>query len=169
MFGLIHNSGCGKKTRRLWNGKDILWAHIAQVANDEMNRPLKLIPKLTMEHVQLNAYSVMKVKYATQVLSQTMANVLYAYYPSEMHGTAQLCVMMNAFFDCCNVRNQTEGNHSRNDFVKPYRSTDDRRFHWLTNVFLQYFEDWRNNIKTRPGHYVPVDQDRMFISHQTYE
>ena len=69
-----------------------------------MNSGLKLLPKLTLEHVQLNPFSEMRVRLATQVLSQSVANVLRNYYPADTHGTAELCEYMDKFFDCLNVR-----------------------------------------------------------------
>ena len=42
-----------------------------------MNNSLKLLPKLTLEHVQLNPYSIMKVHLATQVLRESVSNNTY--------------------------------------------------------------------------------------------
>ena len=41
-----------------------------------MNNGLKLIPKLTLEHVQINTYFIMKVLLAAQVLSESVSNIL---------------------------------------------------------------------------------------------
>ena len=99
----------------MWNdGRDLLWSHIITIAQDEAANGLKLIPKLTFEHVNLNPYSVMNVRLATQVLSSSVANILFDYYPRQTHATAKLCQNMNKFFDFLNVRNQTEGQTSRN-------------------------------------------------------
>ena len=79
----------GKETRSLWiNGQQIVWDHFIRLVNDEVNSGLKLIPKLTLEHVHLTLYSVMNVSFAVQVLSSTVANVLRNYYGEETHGTA---------------------------------------------------------------------------------
>ena len=58
--------------------------------------------------------------------------------------------MMNNFFDCLNVRVTNEApliengrvNKKRNPFVEPFKTVDDFRFTWLTQDFLQYFENW---------------------------
>ena len=55
----------------------MIWYHIYKIVSDEMNNGLKLIPKLTLEHVQLNPYSIMKVHLATQVLSESVSNNTY--------------------------------------------------------------------------------------------
>lgn len=54
------------------NGQFILWKHIQELY-DKMNRMavqskgLSLLPKLKLEHVQLNSYSRMRVDLAAQV------------------------------------------------------------------------------------------------------
>ena len=112
----VQHSGNGK-TRLMWNnGKDILWSHIYKIAFDETMHGLKLIPKIREEHVRLTSYSRMNVRLAVQVLSESVSNILYEYYP-DAHGTAELCVYMDKFFDCLNVRNRKEGDHKRKDFL----------------------------------------------------
>ena len=120
----------------MWNdGKEIIWRHIFRLAQDELARDIKLVPKLSMNHVDLNPFSKMNVKLATQVLSQSVSNILFKYYPDETHGTAEFCAKMNKCFDCTNVRNQSEWIKTRNETVAPYRATDDPRFDWLEDVF----------------------------------
>ena len=104
-----------------------------------------------MNHVDLNPFSKMNVKLATQVLSQSVSNILFKYYPGETHGTAEFCAKMNKFFDCTNVRNQSEWIKTRNETVAPYRATDDPRFDWLENVFLGYLKEWSESIEKRKG------------------
>ena len=93
----MYNSANGK-SRYMWNsGEDILWSHISRIAYDESHSGLKLITKITDEHVHLTPYSKMNVTLATQVLSKSVSNILYGYYPPETHGTAELCMDMNRF------------------------------------------------------------------------
>ena len=166
----IYHSGDGKCTRSLWNRDQIIvWYHFVKLVYDELNNDIKLLPKLTLEHVKLNPFSVMNVRLATQILSQSVANILYTYYPRETHATAELCEFMDKFFDCANTRNQTEGIRKRKDFLQPYRSPDDIRFDWLKNTFLGYFNNWRENIENRDGNFTRNARDRMFISWQTFE
>ena len=171
MRNCMHHSGHSQHaTRLMWNdGKEILWSHIFKLAQDELDRDIKLNPKLTMDHVQLNPFSKMNVKLATQVLSQTTANILFNYYPEGTHGTADFCQKMNKFFDCLNVRNQTEHVKQRKSDVAPYREEDDDRFEWLTNDFIDYLKKRKNSIDTREGNFSAKDKQKMFLSHQTYE
>ena len=165
----MYHSGSGK-TRYLWNdGKDILWSHISKIVCDESNCGLKLIPKLHEEHVRLNPYSKMNVRLAVQVLSQSVSNILYGYYPTDTHGTAELCKYMDTFFDCLNVRNRVEGKHKKKEFLFPYEDENDLRFSWLLNKFLPYLKQWKASIESRQGNFLKKDKSNMFLSYQTYE
>ena len=160
----------GKGTRSLWNnGQQIVWDHFIHLVNDEVNSGLKLIPKLTLEHVHLTPSSVMNVSFAVQVLSSTVPNVLRNYYGEETHGTAELCEYMDKFFDCLNVRNQIEGVKKRKSFLQPYTNLNDERFKWLKNYFLQYLLSWKMSIIDRPGNFSQTEKNKMFLSWQTYE
>ena len=118
-----------------------------------MHHELKLIPKLTLEHLHLNPYSIMNVRLATQVLSKTVANILYSYYPQETHKTAEFCEFMDNFFDLLNVRNQTEGDRKKKEFLKPFTSPNDPQFDWLKDVFLPYLKDWKHSTECRNGNF----------------
>ena len=146
-----------------------MWYHVVKLVNDEVNNPLKLIPKLTLDHVHLTPYSVMNVQLATQILSKSVAMVLYEYYPQEMHATDELCDFMDSFFDCMNVRNQVEGTKTRKECLQPYRDVNDHRFDWLKNDFLPYFSQWKESVYNREGNFTLNARGRMFISKQTYE
>ena len=66
----------------MWNnGQYILWQHITEIVYQYIDSGLKLLPKLTYEHVNLNAYSVMRVNLAAQVLSASVAAVLNSFGP----------------------------------------------------------------------------------------
>lgn len=124
---LLH-SGSGKCTRYMWNdGMYLLWQHIAQLFYQDIDNGLKLLPKLTYEHINLNSYSVMRVNLAAQVLSASVASVLQSFGQPESHGTAKLCKMVDKFFDCLNVRSLSEHQRKRKPFVAPYSRLDDER------------------------------------------
>lgn len=162
--------GDGNRTRNMWNdGKQIIWHHFMKLVQDELNSGLKLLPKLTFEHVNLNPYAVMSVRLATQVLSESVGRVLKHYYPEETHGTATFCDYMDKFFDCANVRNQKEGITKRKVNLHPFRDLNDPRFNWLRSDFLGYFQQWKESIDNRAGNYSQNARGRMFISSQTYE
>ena len=107
----------------MWNdGKYLLWKDICQLVNNDMDRCLKLCPKLSSAHTDLNSYSVMNVFLAAQVLSATTANILEEYHDTDSHGTAEFCRQMDMFFDALNVRSTKEADfkakHSCNHTLK---------------------------------------------------
>ena len=166
----LYNSGSGSRSRLMWNnGRYLMFKHIADLFYSDQEFALHTLPKLTLDHIVLTSYSKMKVKLATQVLSQSVATALVEKGNDDVLGTAEFCKMMNNFFDCANVRSLTEHVRRRNDFIKPYVSQDDERFAWLRHVFLHYLEKWRESIMQREGIYTADEKSKMFLSLQTYK
>ena len=125
----LKSSGSGSCTRYLWNdGKYVLWQHITALYYEDIDNGLKLLPRLTYEHINLNAYSVMRVNLAAQVLSASVASVLKTFGPPEASATAKLCEMVDGSFDCLNVRSRTEHIRKRKPFLAPYTSPGERRY-----------------------------------------
>lgn len=153
----------------MWkSGSYLLWSHIIQMYNEDMKNGLKLLPRITDQHVFLNPYSVMTVKYAVQVFSKSMSIALSEFGPKQATETAIYCKMWDSFFDCLNVRNLEEHSRKRKPFLKPYKDQDDERFQWMQEVFLKYFSDWKENIEEQKT-CSKTDKNKMFISTQTYE
>ena len=136
----------------MWNGKYLIWDHIREVL--KLNLGLKVACRLTDEHVELSSRSRMKVDLAVQTLSATNAGLLRHYvakiYPDAV-GTAEFCSIMNKFFDVMNVRNPKETGQKIKVDSRLYTDINDERFDWLVNVFLKYFDDWKNKIALIPG------------------
>ena len=146
----------------------IIWKHIAQFYYADVDSGLRLIPKITYEHINLTRCSCMNVKLAVQVLSSTMGNALQEFGPSDAAETAKFCTLMDQFFDCTNVRITKEQIHKRKPFLKPYISIDDVRFIWLREVFLKYFSEWKRSIYRKHGNLSATEKSKLFISWQTY-
>ena len=101
----------------MWNsGFFLLWPHIAYLYYEDLESGLKLVNKLTSDHINLIFYSVMGVNLAAQVLIGTVSNILNRFGPEEAEGTGQFCIMMSKFFDCLNVQNTKEHTIKRNHF-----------------------------------------------------
>lgn len=121
----------------MWNdGHYLLWQDIVQLFYQDLENGLKLLPRITYEHIKLNSYSSMRDNLAAQVLSASMAAVLKAFGTPDKAATAKLCEMVDSFFDCLNVRSRYEHERKRKPFLAPYSSTDDQRFAWLEDEFL---------------------------------
>ena len=81
----------------MWNnGLFILWQHIAQLFYQDVENGLKLLPKLTYDHINVTSFSAMRVNLAAQVLSASVAAVLRSFSPPDTAGTAQLCEMVDS-------------------------------------------------------------------------
>lgn len=166
----LYHSGSGTCTRYMWNdGHYLLWQHIAQLFYQDVENGLKLLPRLTFDHIKLSSYSTMRVNLAAQVLSASVAAVLKAFSPPETAGTAKLCEMVDSFFDCLNVRSTQEHQKKRKPFLAPYISTTDKRFDWLEGEFLKYLKEWKQSTLNRPGNFTANARSRMFLSWQTFE
>jgi hypothetical protein len=126
-------------------------------------------PKLTRAHVDLTSYGCMKVSYAAQVMSSTVANAIELLYGPDRSETVQFINHINKFFDCMNVRSFSESFKKRNDNVKPFQSEDDQRLNYLLNEFLVYFDNWRTNVENRPGNFSKSQRAKMQLSYQTLE
>lgn len=163
------NSHSHKKSRQLWNGKDISWLHIVDLFKDHCSGIYRRCPKLTRAHVDLTSYGCMKVSFAAQVMSSTVADAIELLYGPDRSETVQFINHINKFFDCMNVRSFRESFKKRNENVKPYQSEDDQRLDYLLNEFLLYFDDWKTNVENRPGNFSKSQRAKMQLSYQTLE
>ena len=166
----LYSSGSGSCVRYMWNdGCHILWQHVSNLYYEDMENGLKLLPRLTYEHVNLTPYSKMRVNLAAQILSASVSAVLKMKGSDDILGTAKFCEMLDKFFDCLNVRSTTEHIRKRKEFLAPYTSTGDERFEWLESSLLGYFKSWKESIEKRPGNFTENAKNKMFISRQTHE
>ena len=149
----LFNSGAGNQKRQLWNScAQLKWNHISDMFYKDLEDGLHLLPRITTDHIELNSYSLMKVNLAAQVLSQSVAETLKNFGPPDALATADFCQMMDKFFDCFNVCNLSEGERRHKESIVPYTRSDDIRFTWLTDVFLQYLAAWKDSIDQCQGH-----------------
>ena len=163
------NSGSHKMSRTLWNnGMCLSWMHIVELFRDHCeDRELTVVPKLTQNHVDLTAFSKMRVALAAEVLSETVACALERYVGPHTSETVKFIRIMNKFFDCMNTRNLSEAARTRNPNKRAYTSVEDDRLAWLTGDFLNYFTQWRKCVMNRPGDFSKQDWSAMMLSHQT--
>ena len=127
------------------------------------------VTHLTTEHVMLNSYSVMNVKLAASVLSESTFISLQLYGPPGAKETALFCRQFDKFFDCFNVKDTHQKCTKKiKPFLEKYESEDDVRFDWLDS-FIAYLDEWKQNIAKRPGEFTQTQRNNMFISSLTYE
>lgn len=162
----LFSSGSKQNTRFLKYGdKFLLWSHITNIYKEDQERQLKLMPKLTAEHIYLTPHSKMRVKLAAQVMSDTVSKVMTQFGPQEASETAKLIGLVDRFFDCMNVRSKKEGHYKRKPDLLPFTDPGDARFSFLLTEYLGYFDDWKESISTEPASI----RNKKCISYQTYE
>ena len=167
----LANSGSHMKSRHLWNnGKDILWTHIVNLFETHIEPKLYVkCTKLTRGHIDLNAFSKMKVNFAAQTMSNSVAKQLEAEYGEEVSETVTFIRHINRFFDCLNTRNLYEGVNEIVEDKKPYTDIDDPRFDYLLSEFLGYFDAWKVSVENRPGKFTSKQIAAMQLSQQTLD
>ena len=83
------------------------WKDIVDFYKKDKSLPIRAAPKLTEKHIRPTNFQKMKVKYATQVFSHTVAAGICTYSsvgsltPSAL-GTAELLSRFDSLFDCVN-------------------------------------------------------------------
>lgn len=132
--------------------------------------------KLTQSHVQLTAFSRMRVSLAAQVLSMSAGEALEKLkhdedfkdiVSSELITFLKLC---SRFFDCLNGSEDLQGlRHKLNDDLLPYTTVNDPRFEFLEQTVQPCFDNWLNDVSQREGELSKEDRNRMFISKESYE
>ena len=92
----LSNSGSYRCTRYMWNnGIVILWSHVAQMYNADSEDNLQYFPRLNQDHINLTPYSVMNVRLAAQVLSETVGNILKEFGSADATETSELILKMD--------------------------------------------------------------------------
>ena len=83
------------------------WEDIQVIYERDRTQNLRCCPKLTEKHINPNGFMKMKVKLATQTISQTVASTMSTYIslgalPPSAMGTAELISNFDNIFDCLN-------------------------------------------------------------------
>ncbi|XP_052129086.1 uncharacterized protein LOC127750738 isoform X2 [Frankliniella occidentalis] len=162
-------SGTGKKCTRLLtkNGEFIVWKTIEKLYLGDADMSLRRCCKLNYQNVYLNGYSCMKVSYAAQVLSNSVAQDLKS---RKIPGTSETVTFIkkaNDFFDNVNGAWSLQGKKTANSRLDPYTSVDDPRFAELLE-FEKYFLDWEDEVKVNAK--IPQgSKGKAILSHQTLQ
>lgn len=163
------NSFWRNKTKKLRNnGMWITWLQLIDAFENDVNSSnvsgLRLLHKLTADHIFLNPYLRMRVYLAAQVFSNRVAHAITEQGKPGTEETVKFVQNMNDFFDCLNANRI----YTQYEFKSVYRTPTDRRLHWLENDFLKYFQDWKDWAMGQED--VPLlERKQYFISDQTWE
>ena len=123
--------------------------------------PIRVAPKLTDRHLNLNGFLKMKVKLASQVFSHSVAAGISTYValnglPDTALGTAQFVSQMDTIFDCCNSLSFQDPKFCRRPFspTSPHLSELKKGIRFFSS--LKFFnratgEDRTDNLKCLTG------------------
>ena len=70
----------------LVNGEEVSWEHIRHFYNFDKKNPIRVAPKLTAKHMDLPPFAALRVKYAAQVLSHSVASGIALLVSSGIFG-----------------------------------------------------------------------------------
>lgn len=165
----FYNSGEGEKKPRLLtlNGETIQWKSIVRLYFTFKSCNFRKSYKLNAQNVFPNSYSKMKVRFAAQVLSNTVAVDLKAQNWPGTEETVRFISLCNRFFDMLNGAHSSQAGRSRNEDLACFSSTniEDNRFDWLRNVFLKYLVDWKKQVDAMA---IPAKQkEKMMLPQAT--
>ena len=119
----------------------VTWLQLIDAFENDANScnasSLRLLHKLTADHIFLNPYLRMRVYLAAQVFSKRVAHAITEQGKPGTEETVKFVKHMNDFFDCL------KGNriNTRFEFKSVYRTQLDGRLQCLENDFLKYFQD----------------------------
>ena len=86
----------------------------------------------------------------------------------KMNETANICELMDKWFDCLNGRHTHQGNRTRNHNLDPYYNVDDSRLWFFMEEFLGYINDWEDEVD-RIADLSASEKNRLKLSYQTVE
>jgi len=157
---LYSSRGKKKSSRRMIRkGKKITWDYIIKLYESYKMRNLRKSFKLSPMNVYPDSYARMKVKYAAQVLSRTVAQDLEDQEWEEASELIYFLRYVNDWFDCLNGAHTSIAKKKRNDRLKAYTSVDDSRFDFILS-FVTYLQEWEEEAKNAPA----VDVSALNVS-----
>lgn len=140
------------------NGKTISWKYIVKFYNSDKVLSIRVAPKLTDSHIFPSNFEKMKVKYASQIFSETVSAAMNVYIkfgglPAEADATAEFVNKIDKLFDILNSSKIL----GAKKFNLPFRGLD-YQVNFL-NEMSQIFE----NLKVINSDGVDVTNSMKFI------
>ncbi|KAE9522708.1 hypothetical protein AGLY_016891 [Aphis glycines] len=102
VFKCVRNRFYNNASLRLHHESDsVSWSYFKEVYKNDILYPtnLRLIPRITPQHLQLSSMSKMRVRLCTQVFSMSMAHALRFYLKKGVSETANFVEYWNNLFD----------------------------------------------------------------------
>ena len=111
------------------------------ILSSDSKRSIRLVPKLTEQHIHPSRFQKMKVKLATQVFSASVAaamntNMALEGLPASAHATIELIMNFDKFFD---IFNSSQMSKNRKEFNLPFMGSANRLiFKGTTAIFPDF-------------------------------
>lgn len=121
--------------------------------------------KLNPQNVFPGPFARMKVRYAAQVLSATVARDLASQNWEGVGETVKFIELCDKFFDVLNGAHSSQAGRQRKPDLAASTFVSDSRFDWLENVFLKYLKDWELQVDSMPID--EADKEKKMLSRQT--
>jgi hypothetical protein len=104
------------------DGKHILWRHLREFYNADSSKQIHMAPKLTKTHIDLPMFSTLRVRFATQVLSHSVASGIafmaqWDIIDKEAEHTATFIENMDQLFNCFNSKSLSSTAKMRHAFT----------------------------------------------------
>ncbi|KAK3924597.1 Transposable element P transposase [Frankliniella fusca] len=139
---------CKRKLTK--GGQLIAWKTIERLFLEDHENTWRASYKLNPQNVYLNSYSCMKVSYAAQVMSNTVAMDLKEREWPNTSETIEFIKQVNDWFDLMNGAHSLHRKITANPRLDPYRAENkDQRFEELRG-FVKYLKDWQSEVGALP-------------------
>eukprot|EP01052_Picozoa_sp_SAG31_P029711 SAG31_NODE_2975_length_4834_cov_3.139176_2_plen_423_part_00 len=157
----------------------IVWSMLVEAFEQDKEQGKLLLPKLTQQHIDRTGFTRLKVKFSTQVLSESMAKGLEHYVQGPAARLVEYVRVWDRYFDVMNsgiwrqkyIRTNEQGHRDAGTalMTQPIRALDDPRLETLLQT-AQHFEQWDRSNREQGAR----DEDtkdatsRRFITRQLF-
>ncbi|KAH9374482.1 hypothetical protein HPB48_023054 [Haemaphysalis longicornis] len=158
LFDTPHLIKCTRNNLRyphkLFIGNEVVdWKYITALYESNDKLISRLAPKLTDDHVYKRPFNSMKVKFATQVFSQTVSTALSVMIAvgaldGAAEPTATFIERMDNLFDCLNSKHPKMTDPRKYNFAI---SANSKHLEFLREA-LEWIASWRFDIPRRQPH-----------------
>lgn len=139
-----------KKSRRhmMYRGKKISWDFLIKLYESQKGKSLRKSFKLNAMNVYPDSYARMKVRYAGEAVSKTVAMDLISQNWEDAEETIAFILMFNRWFDCLNGAHSNMAKRRKNTDLSAYTkevlgvNPKDKRFKFLDSV-LEHLRMWK--------------------------
>ncbi|XP_064465409.1 uncharacterized protein LOC135376898 [Ornithodoros turicata] len=129
----------------------VQWAFIKEFYESDFPLKVRLAPKLTDDHIHPTVFSRMKVKFATQVMSNSLSTgiavlISTGYMHPAATATSDFLLRMDVLFDCLNSSSIQQGDDKKMRFA----ISDSTKHKELLESAVQWIAQWKFDSDRQP-------------------